>query len=105
MSSDHFDGVHLDRRPGRRKCNPEPRTRIRGCGYFIEMTATGANSKSLPEYRSGGGRHHLPGSGKLVKAQARKAKHDRRVRKWQDMIGGAPSLPSPRRSGSGRSDQ
>jgi hypothetical protein len=45
------------------------------------------------------------GSGKLVKAQARKAKHDRRVRKWQDMIGGAPSLPSPRSSGSGRSEE
>lgn len=105
MSSDHFDGVILTDGLDGESANPGPRTRIRGCGYLIEMTATGANSKSLPEYRSGGGRHHLPGSGKLVKAQARKAKHDRRVRKWQDMIGGAPSLPSPRRSGSGRSDQ
>ena len=50
-------------------------------------------------------RRYKPGSGKLVKAQARKAKHDRRVRKWQDMIGGAPSLPSPRSPGSGRSEE
>ncbi len=50
-------------------------------------------------------RRYKPGSGKLVKAQARKAKHDRRVRKWQDMIGGAPSLPSPRNPGSGRSEE
>jgi hypothetical protein len=50
-------------------------------------------------------RRYKPGSGKLVKAQARKAKHDRRVRKWQDRIGGAPSLPSPRSSESGRSEE
>ncbi len=50
-------------------------------------------------------RRYKPGSGKLVKAQARKAKHDRRVRKWQDMIGGAPSLPSPRSPGSGRPEE
>jgi hypothetical protein len=41
-------------------------------------------------------RRYKPGSGKLVKAQARKARHDRRVRRLQDLIGGAPSLPSPR---------
>jgi hypothetical protein len=39
---------------------------------------------------------YAPGSGKLVKAEARKARHDRRVRRFQDLIGGAPSLPSPR---------
>jgi hypothetical protein len=50
-------------------------------------------------------RRYKPGSGKLVKAEARKAKHDRRVRKWQDLIGGAPSLPSPRTPGSGRSKE
>jgi hypothetical protein len=41
-------------------------------------------------------RRYSPGSGKLVKAEARKARHDRRVRRFQDMIGGAPSVPSPR---------
>src|SRR5262245_8043160 len=41
-------------------------------------------------------RRYHPGSGKLAKATARKARHDRRVRKLQDIIGGAPSLPSPR---------
>ena len=44
-------------------------------------------------------RRYKPGSGKLAKAQARKARHDQRVRRWQDRIGGAPSLPSPRESG------
>ncbi len=43
-----------------------------------------------------------PGSGKLVKADARKARHDKRVRRFQDLIGGAPSLPSPRQSGQSR---
>ena len=50
-------------------------------------------------------RRYKPGSGKLVKAEARKVKHDRRVRRFQDLIGGAPSLPSPRASGSGRSEE
>jgi hypothetical protein len=47
-------------------------------------------------------RRYAPGSGKLVKAEARKARHDQRVRRFQDLIGGAPSLPSPRASGSRR---
>jgi hypothetical protein len=50
-------------------------------------------------------RRYKAGSGKLVKAQARKTKHDRRVRRLQDLIGGAPSLPSPRAPGSGRSEE
>jgi hypothetical protein len=50
-------------------------------------------------------RRYKPGSGKLVKAQARKTRHDRRVRRLQDLIGGAPSLPSPRPSDSGRSEE
>jgi hypothetical protein len=53
-------------------------------------------------------RRYKPGSGKLVKAQARKTRHDERVRRFQDLVGGAPSLPSPRSSGSsgsGRDDK
>jgi hypothetical protein len=50
-------------------------------------------------------RRYKAGSGKLVKAQARKTRHDRRVRRLQDLIGGAPSLPSPRAPGSGRPDE
>jgi len=50
-------------------------------------------------------RRYRPGSGKQVKAEARKIRHDRRVRRWQDLIGGAPSLPSPRPPGSGRSEE
>ena len=41
-------------------------------------------------------RRYESGSGKLVKATARKTRHDERVRRFQDLIGGAPSLPSPR---------
>jgi hypothetical protein len=41
-------------------------------------------------------RRYAADSGKLAKAVARKARHDRRVRRFQDLIGGAPSLPSPR---------
>jgi hypothetical protein len=47
-------------------------------------------------------RRYATGSDKLVKAEARKARHDQRVRRFQDLIGGAPSLPSPRASGSRR---
>jgi hypothetical protein len=50
-------------------------------------------------------RRYRPGSGKLVKAEARKARHDKRVRRFQDLIGGAPSLPSPRTEGSRRSEE
>jgi hypothetical protein len=41
-------------------------------------------------------RRYPEGSEKLAKAKARKERHDRRVRRFQDMIGGAPSKPSPR---------
>lgn len=41
-------------------------------------------------------RRYAPDSEKLKKATARKERHDRRVRRFQDLIGGAPSLPSPR---------
>jgi hypothetical protein len=44
-------------------------------------------------------RRYEPGSGKLAKAEARKERHDKRVRRFQDLIGGAPSLPSPRTGG------
>jgi hypothetical protein len=44
-------------------------------------------------------RRYAPGSAKLVRAEARKIRHDKRVRRFQDLIGGAPSLPSPRTGG------
>jgi lysyl-tRNA synthetase class 2 len=50
-------------------------------------------------------RRYAPESAKLTKAEARKERHDKRVRRFQDLIGGAPSLPSPRASGSGRPDE
>ncbi len=44
-------------------------------------------------------RRYGEGSKKLAKAKARKERHDRRVRRFQDLIGGAPSKPSKARSG------
>src|SRR3954451_17246891 len=41
-------------------------------------------------------RRYAPGSGKPAKAEGRKGRHDRRVRRLQGLIGGGPSLPSPR---------
>jgi hypothetical protein len=42
-------------------------------------------------------RRYREGSKKLAKANARKERHDRRVRRFQDLVGGAPSRPSPRK--------
>jgi hypothetical protein len=50
-------------------------------------------------------RRYAPGSAKLVRAEARKIRHDKRVRRFQDLVGGAPSVPSPRTEGSGRSEE
>ena len=50
-------------------------------------------------------RRYPSGSSKLETAIERKARHDRRVRRFQDTIGGAPSLPSPGASESGRPEE
>ena len=50
-------------------------------------------------------RRYSEGGEKLAKARARKERHDRRVRRFQDLIGGAPSLPGPRSPESGRSEK
>jgi hypothetical protein len=48
-------------------------------------------------------RRRYPGGGeKLVKAKARKERRDRRVRRFQDLIGGAPNSPSPQAQAPGR---
>src|SRR3954452_15634527 len=41
-------------------------------------------------------RRYPEASEKLAKGQARKKRHDRRVRRLQDLIGGTPSEPGPR---------
>jgi len=43
-------------------------------------------------------RRYPEGGEKLATAKARKERHDRRVRRFQDLIGGAPSKPSKARS-------
>jgi lysyl-tRNA synthetase class 2 len=50
-------------------------------------------------------RRYKAGSGKLVKAEGRKARHDGHMKRLQDLIGGAPSLPSPRARGSDRPEE
>jgi hypothetical protein len=74
-------------------------------GMFIPLVAWVAAIRLARPGSWWAKRRYKPGSGKLTKATARKARHDRRVRRFQDLIGGAPSLPSPRAPGSGRSDE
>lgn len=50
-------------------------------------------------------RRYAEGSEKLGKAKARKERHDRRMRRFQDLVGGVPHLPSPGAPGSGRSEE
>ena len=40
-------------------------------------------------------RRYQEGSEKLEKAKMRKERHDRRIRRFQDLVGGTPHLPSP----------
>jgi hypothetical protein len=49
-------------------------------------------------------RRYPEGSEKLAKATMRKERHDRRVRRYQDLIGGTPSKPSPRAASGGDRD-
>src|SRR5262249_20378130 len=66
-------------------------------GMFIGPVAWVAGIR-LARPNSWWARHRYgEGSEKLETAKARKEKHDRRVRRFQDVIGGAPSEPSPRR--------
>jgi hypothetical protein len=73
-------------------------------GMFIPPVAWVASIRLARPGSFWAKRRYPEGSEKLAKAKARKERHDRRVRRFQDLIGGAPSLPSPRASGSGRSD-
>jgi hypothetical protein len=68
-------------------------------GMFIPPVAwVGAARLGRPD--SYWGRRRYPeGSDKLAEATKRKERHDRRVRRFQDLIGGAPSVPSSRAGG------
>lgn len=65
-------------------------------GMFIPLVAWVAAIRLARPGSWWAKRRYATGSGKLVKAEARKVRHDRRVRRFQDLIGGAPSLPSPK---------
>jgi lysyl-tRNA synthetase, class II len=73
-------------------------------GMFIPPVAW-VSSIRLARPNSFWARRRYPeGSEKLAKAAARKERHDRRLRRLQDLIGGAPSEPSPRTARGGESD-
>jgi hypothetical protein len=70
-------------------------------GMFIPPVAWVASIRLARPGSFWARRRYPEGSKKLARAKARKDRHDRRVRRFQDLIGGAPSLPSPRLPGSG----
>ena len=64
-------------------------------GMFIPPVAwVGAMRLARPAPCGRGGA--TAGQREARQGEARKARHDRRVRRFQDLIGGTPSLPSPR---------
>lgn len=65
-------------------------------GMFIPLVALVAAIRVARPGSPWARRRYEPGSGKLAKAEAREQRHDRRWRWLQDLIGGAPSRPSPR---------
>jgi hypothetical protein len=71
-------------------------------GMFIPAVAWVASIRLARPGSWWAKRRYQPGSPKLAKAEARKARHDQRVRRFQDLVGGAPSLPSPRSGGHSR---
>jgi hypothetical protein len=68
-------------------------------GMFIPLVAWVAAIRLARPGSWWAKRRYAAGSSKLAKAEARKVRHDRRVRRFQDLVGGAPSLPSPRSGG------
>jgi hypothetical protein len=65
-------------------------------GMFIPPVAYVAGIRLARPESFWARRRYAPDSDKPAKARARKERHDRRVRRFQDLIGGAPSRPSPR---------
>jgi hypothetical protein len=65
-------------------------------GMFIPPVAWVASIRLARPGSYWARKRYREGSRKLEKAKARKERHDRRVRSLQDLIGGAPSKPSPR---------
>jgi hypothetical protein len=74
-------------------------------GMFIPPVSTVAAIRLARPGSYWARRRYPEGSEKLAKAKARKERHDRRVRRFQDLIGGAPSVPSPGSPESGRSEK
>jgi hypothetical protein len=66
-------------------------------GMFIPPVAWVSASRLARPGSFWARKRYREGSKKLAKAKARKERHDGRVRWFQDLIGGAPSKPSPRK--------
>ena len=64
-------------------------------GMFIAPVASVAAIRLARPDSIWARRRYPEGSGKLAKAKDRKQRHDRRVRKLQDLIGGAPGRSRP----------
>jgi lysyl-tRNA synthetase class 2 len=65
-------------------------------GMFVPLVAVVAAIRVARPRSPWARRRYAPGSSKLAKSEARARRHDQRMRRIQDVIGGAPSLPSPR---------
>jgi hypothetical protein len=72
-------------------------------GVFIPLIALVAAIRVARPGSPWARRFYRPGSARMAKAERRETKHERRRRRFQDAIGGAPSLPSPRRPDDGES--
>jgi signal transduction histidine kinase len=71
-------------------------------GMFVPVVAMVAAIRLARPGSPWARRRYDQGSAKLAKAEAREQKHNRRRQRLLDLVGGAPSLPSPR---AGRDDQ
>lgn len=65
-------------------------------GMFVPVVALVAAIRLARPGSPWARRRYRPGSGKLARAEEREQRHERRRRRFQDLVGGAPSLPSPR---------
>lgn len=70
-------------------------------GMFIPVIALVAAIRLARPGSPWARRRYAPGSEKLAEAEERERRHRRRWQWLQDLIGGAPSRPSPRRGGAG----
>ncbi len=67
-------------------------------GMFIPLVGIIAAIRVAKPESPWARRFYSADGSRMAKARAREDRHDRRWRRFQDLIGGAPSLPSPRKA-------